>query len=129
MTQDPIGVVTAYSAALDKCVNDGGASIDEVMEFFADDAVRIQVGGPTQSGKAAIRESFLRRGERYDQSVTLKGIDVWGDLVICRLERRDTTQSAGVTHNVRVFLVKDGKIKQLVVITDPEEFAKLRRQS
>jgi hypothetical protein len=29
-------------------------------------------------------------------------------------------------HHVRVFLIKEGKIKQLVVIVDPEEDARLR---
>ena len=40
---------------------------------------------------------------------------------------RDTNHTrAGVEHHVRVLLVKGGKIKQLIVIVDPEEDASLR---
>ncbi len=116
----------AYSDALDRCIQSHGANIDEVMEFFADDAVRTVVGGKSQIGKEAIRESFLRRGEQYQQVVELKGIDLWGDLTICRLERRDTTFSRpGVTHNLRILLVKGGKISRLIVVQDAEEQARM----
>ena len=41
----------AYSDALDRCIQSHGANIDEVMDFFADDAVRTVVGGKSQIGK------------------------------------------------------------------------------
>ncbi len=43
------------------------------------------------------------------------------------MERRDTNHTrAGMEHHVRVLLVKGGKIKQLIVIVDPEEDESLR---
>ncbi len=52
-----------------------------------------------------------------------------GDWVICRRERRDTTYvEGGVDHNVRILLVKNGRIKQLIVLVDREEQMRLRRK-
>ena len=121
-------LVLGYNDVLDTCTRTGCTNIDELMQFFADDAVRTFVGRATQVGKEAIRDSYLQRARRLQQVVEVKGIDVWGDLVVCRLERRDTTHTqTGMEHHVRVFLVKDGKIKQLVIMIDPEEDARLRR--
>lgn len=54
--------------------------------------------------------------------VEVKGIDLWGDMIICRVERRDSTfAQAEPTHNLRILLVKEGKIKQLTVVLDQEE--------
>ncbi len=126
MPNQAVRLALTYSDALDRCIKSQGANIDEVMAFFADDAVRTLVGGGSQNGKEAIRESFLRRGEQYQQVVDLKGIDVWGDFVICRVERRDTTFTGpGVTHNLRILLVKNGKISRLIVIQDAEEQARM----
>jgi hypothetical protein len=120
-------LVLEYNDVLDTCTRTGCTNIDELMEFFADDAVRTFVGRATQVGKEAIRNSYLQRAQRLQQVVEVKGIDVWGDLVVCRLERRDTTHTqTGMEHHVRVFLVKGGKIKQLVIVVDPEEDARLR---
>ncbi len=125
-SSEPVRLALAYSDALDRCIQSGGANIDEVMDFFADDAVRTVVGGKSQIGKEAIRESFLRRGEQYQQVVELKGIDLWGDLVICRVKRRDTTFTRqGGTHNLRILLVKEGKITRLIVVQDAEEQARM----
>jgi hypothetical protein len=78
-------------------------------------------------GKEAIRASFLGRAGRYQQVVELKGVDVWGDLVICRGERRDTTfAQEGPERQVRILLVKGGKIKQVTVVFDPEAFERMR---
>ena len=116
-----------YNDVLDTCTRTGCANIDELMEFFADDAVRTFVGRATQVGKEAIRQSYIQRAQRLQQVVEVKGIDVWGDLVVCRMERRDTNHTrVGMEHHVRVLLVKGGKIKHLIVIVDPEEDASLR---
>lgn len=122
-----IQLAVAYNDALDRCTQSGGANIDELMDLFADDAVRIVAGGPSQVGKDAIRESFLRRTAQYQQIVELKGIDLWGDLIVCRLERRDTTHiQQGAEHHVRVLLGKGGRIKRVIVVVDPDEDARLR---
>ena len=120
-------LAVGYNDALDRCTQTAGANIDQVMGFFADDAERIVVGRPAEVGVAAIRASFLRRTERLQQVVELRGVELWGDLVICRVERRDTTHTqAGAEHHLRILLVKGGKIRRLIVVTDPEEDARLR---
>ena len=120
-------LVLGYNDVLDTCTRTGCTNIDELMAYFTDDAVRTFVGRATQVGKEAIRTSYIERAQRLQQVVEVKGIEVWGDLVICRLERRDTTHTqTGMEHHVRVFLVKDGKIKQFVIIIDEEEDARLR---
>ena len=97
------------------------------MEFFTDDAMRVSVGREPAVGKPAIRESFLRRSERLQQVVELRGIELWGDLVVCRVERKDTTHTAsGLEHHLRILLVKEGKIKRLIVVVDPEEDSRLK---
>ena len=97
------------------------------MEFFADDAMRVTVGQNPAVGKLAIRESFLRRSERLQQVVELRGIELWGDFVVCRIERKDSTHTAfGLEHHLRILLVKEGKIKQLIVVVDPEEDSRLK---
>ncbi len=116
-----------YNDVLDTCTRTGCANIDELMDFFADDAVRTFVGRVTQVGKEAIRQSYIQRAQRLQQVVEVRGIEVWGDLVVCRMERRDTNHTrVGMEHHVRVLLVKGGKIKHLIVIVDPEEDASLR---
>ncbi len=85
------------------------------------------MGRATQVGKEAIRQSYIQRAQRLQQVVEVKGIEIWGDLVVCRMERRDTNHTrVGMEHHVRVLLVKGGKIKQLIVIVDPEEDESLR---
>ncbi len=43
------------------------------------------------------------------------------------MERRDTNHTRlGMEHDVRVLLVKGGKIKHLIVIVDPDEDESLR---
>jgi hypothetical protein len=127
---DLFRLAVAYNDALDRCTHTGGANIDEVMAFFAEDAVRVDIGldpAPRVSvGAPAIRAGFLRRGEQR-QVVALAGVALWGDQIVCRLERRDASFTRpGVTHNLRVLLVKDGKIARLTVLTDPDEQARLR---
>jgi len=125
-------LAVAYNDALDRCTQTGGENIDEVMGFFAEDAVRIVTGlgdgtgVTTEVGKAAIRAGFLRRSARLQQRVELTGVDLNGDFVVCRRERRDSQYGTGQPdHNLRVLLVKGGKIKQVVVLVDPEERARL----
>lgn len=119
-----------YSTELDECTATGGANIDRVMDMFAPDAVRLLDGkAPGQVGAAAIREGYLRRASAIVQEVDLHGIDVWGDLVVCRLARRDSGMArSGVEHHLRVLLVKDGKIRRVLVVTDPAEDAWLREK-
>ena len=127
VSSDLVRMAVAYNDALDRCTRTGGENIDEVMEFFADDAFRVTVGQEPSVGKAAIRESFLRRSARLAQVVELRGIELWGDLVVCRIERRDTTHAVvGLEHHLRILLVKDGLIKRLIVVVDPEEDARLK---
>ncbi len=83
ISSDLFRLAAAYNDALDRCTRSQGANIDEVMEFFADDAVRVGSRGEQAVGKAAIRESFLMRSDRLSQVVELRGIDLWGDLVVC----------------------------------------------
>ena len=127
VSNDLIRLAVGYSDALDRCTRTGGENIDEVMEFFADDAMRVNVGQEPSVGKAAIRESFLNRSTNLQQVVELRGIELWGDLVVCRIERKDTTHAvAGLEHHLRILLVKDGLIKRLIVVVDPEEDARLK---
>ncbi len=127
VSNDQIRLAVAYSEALDRCTRTGGSNIDEVMDFFAEDAVRITVGRDPAVGKAAIKDSFLRRSARLDQVVELKGIDLWGDMVVCRLGRKDTTHTeSGLEHHLRILLVKEGKIKNLTVVVDPDEDNQLK---
>ena len=127
LSSELIRLAGAYNDALDECTATSGSNIDEVMEFFADDAVRVTVGQEPAVGKIAIRESFLRRSERLQQVVELRGIELWGDFVVCRIERKDTTHTAsGLEHHLRILLVKEGKIKRLIVVVDPEEDSRLK---
>ena len=127
VSSDLIRLAVAYNDALDRCTRTQGSNIDEVMEFFADDAMRVTVGQEPAVGKPAIRESFLRRSARLQQVVELRGIELWGDLVVCRIERKDTTHtSSGLEHHLRILLVKEGKIKRLIVVVDPEEDTRLK---
>jgi hypothetical protein len=120
-------LAVAYNDALDRCTQTGGANVEEVMAYFADDAIRVIPGLPPEVGKEAIRASFLRRSEALQQVVELKGVELWGDLIICRLERRDSTlPEAAVQHNVRILLVKGGKVQQLIVVVDPDQHPRLR---
>ena len=122
-----IRLAVAYNDALDRCTLTNGSNIDEVMEFFADDAMRVTVGQEPAVGKPAIRESFLRRSSRLQQVVELRGIELWGDFVVCRIERQDSTHTAsGLEHHLRILLVKEGKIKRLIVVVDPEEDSRLK---
>ena len=127
LSSDLIRLAVAYNDALDRCTRTHGSNIDEVMEFFADDAMRVTVGQEPAVGKPAIRESFLRRSARLQQVVELRGIELWGDFVVCRIERKDTTHTAsGLEHHLRILLVKEGKIKRLIVVVDPEEDSRLK---
>ena len=116
-----------YNDALDRCTQSGATNIDELMNLFAEDAVRIHVGGEVSIGKPAIREHFLARTRRLRQVCEVRSIELWGDLVFCRLERRDSTHARpGVEHNLRIMDVKEGKIVRLIVVTDPAEVRSLR---
>ena len=127
VSSDLIRLAVAYNDALDRCTLTNGSNIDEVMEFFADDAMRVTVGQEPAVGKPAIRESFLRRSARLQQVVELRGIELWDDLIVCRIERDDTTHtSSGLEHHLRILLVKEGKIKRLIVVVDPEEDSRLK---
>ena len=127
ISSDLIRLAVAYNDALDRCTLTNGSNIDEVMEFFADDAMRVTVGQEPAVGKPAIRESFLRRSARLQQVVELRGIELWGDLIVCRIEREDTTHtSSGLEHHLRILLVKEGKIKRLIVVVDTEEDSRLK---
>ena len=127
ISSDLIRLAVAYNDALDRCTLTHGSNIDEVMEFFTDDAIRVTVGQDPAVGKPAIRESFLRRSGRLQQVVELRGIELWGDFVVCRIERKDTTHTAsGLEHHLRILLVKEGKITRLIVVVDPEEDTRLK---
>ncbi len=127
VSSELVRLAVAYNDALDRCTRTGGENIDEVMEFFTDDAMRVTVGQEPSVGKAAIRESLLRRSARLQQVVERRGIELWGDLVVCRIERQDTTHAVvGLEHHLRILLVKGGLIKRLIVVVDPEEDARLK---
>jgi len=127
LSSDLVRLAVDYNDALDRCTVTNGSTIDEVMEFFTEDAIRVTVGQNPAVGKHAIRESFLRRSGRLQQVVELRGIELWGDFVVCRIERKDTTHTAsGLEHHLRILLVKEGKINRLIVIVDPEEDSRLK---
>ncbi|MCS5642142.1 MAG: nuclear transport factor 2 family protein [Dehalococcoidia bacterium] len=127
LSSDLVRLAVDYNDALDRCTVTNGSNIDEVMEFFTEDATRVTVGQNPAVGKHAIRESFLRRSGRLQQVVELRGIELWGDFVVCRIERKDTTHTAsGLEHHLRILLVKEGKINRLIVIVDPEEDSRLK---
>ena len=127
LSSDLIRLAVDYNDALDRCTVTSGSNIDEGMEFFTEDATRVTVGQNPAVGKHAIRESFLRRSGRLQQVVELRGIELWGDFVVCRIERKDTTHTAsGLEHHLRILLVKEGKINRLIVIVDPEEDSRLK---
>ena len=44
VSSDLIRLAVAYNDALDRCTRTQGSNIDEVIEFFADDAMRVTVG-------------------------------------------------------------------------------------
>src|SRR5207244_12619301 len=116
-----------YNDALDRCTQTGGANIDEVMDLFAEGATWTLVGVTSLTGKVAIREMFLHRTARYQQSAEITGIELCGDLVICHAERRDTKfVNEGRERQIRILLVKSGKIAQVIVVFDPEAFARMR---
>ena len=122
-----IRTVLDYNDALDRCTRSACANIDEVMGFYSPDAVRYFPGQEPQLGVAAIRAGYVGRAARLEQTVEVKSVERWGDMVVCKIERRDTTmRQSGIEHHVRVFLMKNGKIKRLVVLVDPDEDAKLR---
>ena len=51
--------------------------------------------------------------------VELRGIELRGDVVVCRVERKETTHTAsGLEHYLPIRLVKEGKIKRLIVVVD-----------
>ena len=122
-----IRLAVDYNDVLDRCTQTGGANIDELMDLFAEGATWTVVGVTSLAGKAAIREMFLGRTARYQQVVEIRGIELWGDLVICRGERRDTTfVQAGGEKQIRILLVKGGKIEQVIVVFDPDAYAHMR---
>jgi hypothetical protein len=122
-----IRLAVDYNDALDNCTQTGGASIDELMDLFAEGATWTLVGVTSLVGKAAIREMYLARSARYQQDVQLIGIELCGDLVLCHGERRDTTYVQDVRQRgTRILLVKGGKIEQVIVVFDPEAFAAVR---
>ena len=127
VSSDLIRLAVSYNDALDRCTRTGGSNIDEVMDFFAEDASRLTVGQDPAVGKPAIRETFLRRSSRLQQVVELRGIELWGDFVVCRIERKDSTHTAsGLEHHLRILLVKEEKIKRLIVVVDAEEDDRLK---
>jgi len=135
-SSEVVRLAVAYNDALDRCTQTGGANIDELMDLFAEDATWVAVGvdtvvgvaGTSLVGKDSIRASFLSRTAIYQQVCELKGIDLCCDLVVCRGERRDSTfTQPGGEPQLRILLVKGGKIKQVIVVADPEAYARMRR--
>jgi hypothetical protein len=122
-----IRLAVDYNDALDRCTQTSGANIDDVMDLFAEGATWTLVGVTSLTGKVAIREMFLHRTTRYQQSAEITGIELCGDLVICHAERRDTTfVNEGRERQIRILLVKSGKIEQVIVVFDLEAFARMR---
>ena len=78
LSSDLIRIAVAYNDALDQCTRTQGSNIDEVMEFFDEDATRLTVGQDRLSA------------------------------------------------NLRILLVKEGKIKRLIVVVDTEEDNRLK---
>jgi limonene-1,2-epoxide hydrolase len=86
--------------------------IDELMSFFAPDAVYHNIPVPPVRGAAAIREAFLGFARLMD-SIEIENLHVAaaGDVVFT--ERIDKFRNATVTLDLPVagvFEVKDGKI-------------------
>ena len=120
-------LAVAFNDALDRCTQTGGATIDEVMAFFADDAIRVVAGLAPEGGTEAIRAAYLRRSEALQQVWELQGMQRWGDQLICWGERRDSAApAAAAQRNVRILLVKGGTIRQLTVVVDPDDYPGMR---
>ena len=122
-----IRLAVDYHDARDRCIRTGGANIDELMDLLAEGATWTVVGVTTLTGKSALREMYLARAARDQQGGEIRGIELCGDLVICQTERRDTTfVQDGRERQIRILLVKGGKIEQVIVVSDPEASARLR---
>ncbi|PSL06747.1 hypothetical protein CLV30_102133 [Haloactinopolyspora alba] len=124
-----IDLAVRFSAELDECTATGGANIDRLMAMIHPDAVRLIDGkaASAQVGVAAIRDGYLSRARALTQEVELHGVDVWGELVVCRLTRRDSGMTTpGAEHHLRILLVRDGRIQRILVVTDPSEDKALR---
>ena len=55
LSSELITLAVAYNDALDRCTVTNGSNIEEVMEFFTDDAIRVTVGQNPAVGKTEIK--------------------------------------------------------------------------
>ena len=99
-------VVTDFLAAWER------GNIDEIMSFFAADAVYHNIPVPAVRGAAAIREAFLGFAKLMD-SIVIENLNVVaaGDVVFT--ERIDKFRSRSVSLDLPVagvFEVRNGKI-------------------
>jgi limonene-1,2-epoxide hydrolase len=96
----------------DFCAAWSRLDLDELMEYFAPEAVYHNMPGPPLEGRDAVREGISRFLSGWDETVwEVLNIAAAGDVVLA--ERVDRTKAGG--HSVDlpvtgVFEVRDGKI-------------------
>jgi len=99
-------VVTDFLAAWER------GNIDEIMSFFAADAVYHNIPVPAVRGAAAIREAFLGFAKLMD-SIVIENLNVVGAGDVVFTERVDRFRSRTVSLDLPVagvFEVRNGKI-------------------
>ena len=99
-------VVTDFLAAWER------GNIDEIMSFFAADAIYHNIPVPAVSGAAAIREAFLGFAKLMD-SIVIENLNVVADGDVVFTERIDKFRSKTVALDLPVagvFEVRNGKI-------------------
>lgn len=107
MAAKPIEVIRAFCAAFSRL------DIDEVMAYFADDAVYHNMPGPPARGTEAIRQTIERFLSSWDKS-EWEILNIAADDNTVFAERMDRTVAGGKSVDlpvVGVFELEDGKIR------------------
>jgi limonene-1,2-epoxide hydrolase len=106
MSRSPLETIQSFCDAWAR------KDIDELMSFFAEDAVYHNIPVPPVKGAAAIREAFLAFAKLMD-SIVLVNLNVAANGDVVFTERIDKFRSAKLTLDLPVagvFELRDGKI-------------------
>ena len=66
-------LAVAFNDALDRCTQTGGATIEEVMAFFADDAIRVVAGWRPKSARRRSRPPTCAAARASSKCGSCKG--------------------------------------------------------
>lgn len=115
-----------FNEAMNRCLASGCKNLEEVMGFFAEDAVYLDEAGHSWSGVAAIRKQLARTTAAPGTSDRIEGLDVSGLMITLRLERRrvlpgDKWAVTQVNPHVQVIVLKSGRIARLISVIPPDE--------